>query len=355
MAKRDYYEVLGVGRDATEEDIKKCYRKLAVRYHPDKNPGDKAAEEKFKEASEACEVLRDPEKRQIYDRYGHEGLSGAGFRGFSGFEDIFSSFGDIFEDIFGFTGGTRRSRSGARSGADLRYDLNITFMEAVTGVEKEITIEKFIGCTNCGGTGSSPGTSPDICHRCRGMGQVTQSSGFFSISTTCPDCRGEGKIIRNPCTSCLGSGREKTKKQAGIKIPAGVDTGSRLRLRGEGEDGKFGGPSGDLYVFIHVQPHELFQRDGADIYCQLPVSIVQATLGSTIDVPTLQGSEKLKIAKGTQSGKIYRLKGKGIPHLRGFGKGDQVIQLLVKIPTNLNKKQEELLREFARAGGESAS
>lgn len=355
MAKRDYYTILGVEKNAKEEDIKRSYRRLAMRYHPDKNPGDREAEEKFKEASEAYEVLRDPEKREIYDHYGHEGLSGTGFRGFSGFEDIFASFGDIFEDVFGFTGGTRRSRTAGRPGADLRYDLKISFMEAVTGAEKEIIIEKHESCNTCGGNGAAPGTAPETCPRCRGMGQVRQSSGFFSISTTCPDCRGEGSRIKNPCRSCLGSGRVRTSKKTHLKIPAGVDSGSRLRLRGEGEEGKFGGQRGDLYVFIHVESHELFQRDGSDIYCQIPVSMTQAALGATLEIPTLNGEEKLKIPKGTQSGKIFRLKGKGIPYLRGFGKGDQIVQLIVKIPTNLNKKQEELLREFARAGGEKLS
>lgn len=355
MAKQDYYKVLGVDRNASEEEIKKSYRRLAMRFHPDKNPGDKEAEEKFKEASEAYEVLRDAEKREIYERYGHEGLSGAGFRGFSGFEDIFTSFGDIFEDIFGFAGGSRKSRTAARPGSDLRYDIHISFMEAVTGSEKEITIERYENCKVCGGSGAAPGTAPETCPRCRGMGQITQSSGFFSISTTCPDCRGEGRRVRNPCRQCLGSGRAKTQKRTNLKIPAGVDNGSRLRLRGEGEEGKSGGAFGDLYVFIHVEPHEFFQRDGFDVYSQVPISMAQAALGATIDILTLQGEEKLKVPKGTQNGRIFRLKGKGIPHLRGFGRGDQIVQLVVRIPTHLNKKQEELLREFAKAGGESLS
>jgi len=352
MAKRDYYAILDVDRTATEEDIKKSYRKLAMQHHPDKNPGDKEAEERFKEASEAYEVLRDSDKRRIYDQYGHEGLSGAGFRGFSGFEDIFSSFGDIFEDVFGFSGAGRRSRSAARAGADLKYDLNISFMEAVNGVEKKVTLDKYENCKNCGGSGSAPGTAPEICSRCRGTGQVTQSSGFFSISTTCSDCRGEGRVIKNACRECYGSGKVKVKKEMSLKIPSGVDTGSRLRLRGEGQEGTAGGPSGDLYVFIHVEPHEFFQRDGSDVHCQIPISITQATLGGIIEVPTLQGQEKLKIPRGTQSGKIFRLKGKGIPHLRGYGKGDEIVHLSVRIPTNLNRRQEELLKEFAKAGGE---
>jgi len=351
MTKKDYYEILGIDRNASEDDIKRSYRRLALKFHPDKNPGNKEAEEKFKEASEAYEVLRDSEKRELYNRFGHEGLSGAGFRGFSGFEDIFSSFGDIFEDIFGFTG-SRRSRTGARAGADLRYDLNISFMDAVFGAEKDIDLEKYESCNECQGTGAAPGTSPEICPRCRGTGQVTQSSGFFSISTTCPQCRGEGRIIRNPCKKCLGSGRVRVAKKVHLKIPGGVETGSRLRLRSEGEEGKLGGPNGDLYVFLHVEPHEFFQRDGDDIYCQIPVSITQAALGSSLEVPTVDGHETLKIPRGTQSGKVFRLKGKGAPHLRGYGRGDQIIQTVVKIPTHLNKKQEELLKEFARLSGE---
>lgn len=352
MAKKDYYEILGVSRGSGEDEVKRGYRRQAMRYHPDKNPGDKSAEEKFKEAAEAYEVLRDPEKRQIYDRYGHEGLNGSGFRGFSGFEDIFSSFGDIFEDVFGFTG-ARRSKTAARAGADVRYDLKISFLHAVNGVEKDITIERYENCKRCSGSGAAPGTAPEVCPRCRGMGQVTQSSGFFSISSTCPDCRGEGRVIRNACPDCLGAGKVKVNRNVHIKVPAGVDTGSRLRLRGEGQEGKYGGPSGDLYVFIHVEPHEFFQRDGTDVYCRIPISVTQAALGATIEIPTLQGSEKLKIPKGTQSGKMFRLKGKGVPHLRGFGRGDEIVQITVTTPTNLNKRQEELLREFAKAGGES--
>jgi len=351
MTKRDYYEILGISRNASEEEIKKSYRKLAMRHHPDRNPGNKEAEEKFKEASEAYEVLRDPEKRDLYDNYGHEGLSGAGFRGFSGFEDIFSSFGDIFEDVFGFTG-SRRSRAAARAGADLRYDLTITLMESAFGTAKEIDVEKFDICGECRGSGAEPGTSPEVCPRCRGSGQVTQSSGFFTISTTCPQCRGTGRILKKPCRVCLGAGRVRVKKKVQLKIPPGVETGSRLRLRGEGEEGQPGAPSGDLYVFIHVQEHEFFKRDGDDIYCQVPISITQAALGGSVEVPTLEGNEHLKIPRGTQSGKVFRLKGKGIPHLRGYGRGDQVIQTIIKVPTHLTRRQEELLKEFAKISGE---
>jgi molecular chaperone DnaJ len=352
MIKRDYYEVLDIERHATDDEIKKNYRRLAMQYHPDRNPGDKEAEDKFKEAAEAYEVLSDAQKREIYDRYGHEGLSNSGFHGFSGFEDIFSSFGDIFGDVFGFSNGRSRSRTAARVGSDLRYDLKISFMDAAFGITKEIDVEKLDRCRACKGTGASAGTTPEACPRCRGRGQVTQSSGFFSISSTCPQCRGQGQIIAHPCQSCRGAGREKTSKLVQVKIPAGVDTGSRLRLRGEGEQGEHGGPNGDLYVFLYVEEHEFFKRSESDVYCRIPISFVQAALGANLEVPTLIGSEKLKIPRGTQSGKIFRIKGKGIPHLRGFGCGDQIIEVVVAVPTNLNKRQEELLKEFAHISGE---
>jgi molecular chaperone DnaJ len=352
MIKRCYYEVLGVERNATEEDIKKNYRKLAMQYHPDRNSGDKEAEEQFKEAAESYEVLSDREKRDIYDRYGHEGLINTGFRGFSGFEDIFSSFGSIFEDVFGFSNGRSRSRTAARAGNDLRYDMKISFMDAAIGLARDIEVPKYETCGDCRGTGAAAGTSPEICRRCQGRGQVTQSSGFFSISSTCPGCRGEGRIIKEPCRPCTGTGRKQITRTVNIKIPAGVETGSRLRLRSEGEQGSHGGPSGDLYVFIHVEPHEFFERNGADLYCRVPISFVQAALGATIEVPTLMGNEKLKIPRGTPSGKTFRLRGKGIAHLRGSGRGDQIIETVVTIPAQLNRKQEELLREFAQLSSE---
>lgn len=351
--KNDYYEILGVDREASTDEIKKCYRKLAMQYHPDRNPGDKEAEEKFKEAAEAYEVLSDEGKRQLYDRYGHEGLNNSGFRGFSGVEDVFASFSDIFGDIFGFGGARSRSRTAARAGADLRYDLEISFMEAAFGTTRDIDVEKYETCEQCGGTGATPGTKPETCPRCRGRGQVTQTSGFFSISTTCPQCRGEGQIITDPCRNCRGSGRSKIRKTVSVKIPAGVEAGSRLRLRGEGEQGDYGGPHGDLYVFIEVNPHEIFQRSGDDVICRISISFIQAALGASIEVPTLNGTEKLKIPRGTQPGKIFRLKGKGIPHLRGYGRGDQILETIVIIPTDLNRKQEALLKEFAKLSGES--
>ena len=355
MERRDYYEILGVDQSASDDDVKKSYRRLAMQYHPDRNPGDKKAEEKFKEAAEAYEVLRDAEKRKIYDRYGHEGINGTGFRGFSGFDDIFTNFSDIFEDVFGFSGARTRTRSSVRQGADLRYDLKISFMDAVKGTSTQIELEKLERCTECSGTGAAAGTQPESCPRCAGRGTVTQSSGFFTISTTCPQCRGAGRVIKNPCKGCFGTGKARSRKIVSLKIPAGVETGSRLRLRGEGEEGDFGGPSGDLYVFIHVEPHEFFDRDGYDILCQIPISITQAALGATLEVPTVEGKESMKVPRGTQSGRVFRLKNKGVAHLKGLGRGDQVVQVLVKIPTNLTRKQEDLLKEFAKQAGESSS
>ena len=352
MMKRCYYEILEITRAAPVDEIKKSYRKMAMQYHPDRNPGDKEAEEKFKEAAEAYEVLSDQEKRSIYDRYGHEGLNGIGFKGFSGFEDIFSSFGDIFENIFGLNGGGRQQRSGKRSGADLRYDLEISLEDAALGKTTDVTIEKPVTCQVCQGQGTAPGTSPTTCSRCRGRGQVTQSSGFFSISVVCPQCQGRGSVIQSPCPSCLGGGKTAASKTLQLKIPPGVETGTRMRLRGEGEAGDLGGPHGDLYVFIAVREHEFFERSGNDIYCRVPISFVQAALGAKIEVKTLHGAEKIKIPKGTQSGHVFRLKGMGIPNLGESGCGDQIIEAQVVVPTNLNKKQEKLLGEFAKACGE---
>lgn len=351
MTKRDYYEILGVGKTASEEELKKCYRKIAMQFHPDKNPGNKQAEERFKEAAEAYEVLSDRQKREIYDAYGHAGLSNTGFQGFSGFDDVFSGFGDIFEDVFGFGRGHGRGRTrpAARAGADLRYDLKISFLDAAFGLTTTIDLEKLHPCQACGGTGSAPGTTPSTCPTCNGRGQVVQSSGFFTISSTCPHCNGHGKVIAKACQTCRGTGREKQRKTVELKIPAGVETGSRLRLRGEGEAGDQGGPNGDLYVFLQVEDHEFFVRSEDDIVCRVPISFVQASLGATIEVPTLKETEKIKIPRGTQTGQIFRLKGKGIPHLQGYGRGDQIIEVFVKIPTELTRKQEDLLREFEKA------
>ncbi|MFO7685235.1 MAG: molecular chaperone DnaJ [Desulfobacterales bacterium] len=344
--KRDYYDVLGVGRQASDAELKSAYRKLALQFHPDRNPGDRAAEEKFKEAAEAYEVLRDPQKRQLYDQYGHAGLENSGFTGFGGFEDIFSSFGSIFEDLFGMGGGRRNARNRSQRGNDLRYDLGLSFMEAAFGVEKAIEVEKREACAVCGGTGCEPGTSPETCSQCQGTGQVTRSQGFFTVRTTCPRCRGAGRTIAHACQHCRGNGQVMASRRVSVKIPAGVDTGSRLRLSGEGEAGFNGGPPGDLYVVIHVEAHDFFKRDGMDVICQVPVSMIQAALGSEISVPTLNGEKNLQIPKGTQFGDVFRFRGEGIPSLRNGNRGDQIIQVLVRTPTGLNRKQENLLKQF---------
>jgi molecular chaperone DnaJ len=345
--KRDYYEVLGVSRKAADDELKSAYRKLALQFHPDRNPGDKAAEEKFKEAAEAYEVLRDREKRALYDQFGHAGLEGTGFSGFGGFEDIFSSFGDIFEDFFGF-GSRGRARSRVQRGVDLRYDLTLDFMDAAFGTETEIEVAKLEACDLCSGKGTEKGYDPETCRQCGGSGQVTRTQGFFTVRTTCHQCRGSGMVITRPCPSCRGAGQIQAKKRVSVKIPAGVDNGSRLRLNGEGEAGAHGGPPGDLYVFIHVQPHEFFERRDNDIICRVTLSFVQAALGDTVAVPTLDGNKNLDIPKGTQPGDVLYLHGEGIPSLRTRKRGDQIIQVMIKTPTSLTKKQEELLREFAR-------
>ena len=344
--KQDYYEILGVQRDAANDDLKASYRKLALKYHPDRNPGDKAAEDKFKEAAEAYEVLRDPEKRGLYDQFGHAGLEGSGFSGFGGFEDIFSNLGDIFEDFLGF-GGRRRSATRAQRGADLRYDLTLGFMEAAFGTKTEIKVEKMEICPACNGDRCEPGTSPETCRQCGGMGQVTRNQGFFTVRSTCPVCRGEGQAIPHPCPTCRGNGQVAVAKKVSVKIPAGVDNGSRLRLTGEGEPGRQGGPQGDLYVFIYVKAHEFFQRRDNDIICTVPISFVQAALGDKIMVPTLNGDKKLRIPQGTQPGDVLIFTAEGIPSLRTGRRGDQIIQVDIKTPTHLSKKQEALLRDFA--------
>lgn len=346
--KRDYYEVLGLKRDASASEIKATYRKLALKYHPDKNPGNKEAEEKFKEAAEAYEVLRDEQKRSIYDQFGHQGLEGSGFSGFSGFEDIFSSFGDIFEDFFGFGSGRRSSQSRRHRGADLRYDLSLSFMDAAFGTEKELKVDKLETCPVCEGSACEPGTYPENCPQCNGMGQVSRNQGFFTVRTTCPQCRGTGRRIVSPCKHCSGRGQIQTTKTVSIKIPAGVDTGSRLRLSGEGESGQFGGTAGDLYIFIQVEPHDFFTRNNSDIICEIPISFIQAALGDEIKVPTLNGKKKLIIPKGTQPGDVFRFQGEGMPSLKNGSRGDQYIRVAIKTPTHLSKKQESLLKEFSK-------
>ncbi len=347
MPKRDYYEVLGVPKNAGEEDLKRAYRKLAMTYHPDKNPGDKEAEENFKEASEAYEVLRDKEKRDLYDRFGHEGLQGTGFRGFGGFEDIFSSFGDIFEDFFGLGG--RRQRNRARSGNDLRYDLELSLEEAFSGKEEEIVFHRWEKCESCQGSGAAAGHEPVVCSTCQGRGQVARSQGFFQISTTCPSCNGEGRIITHPCPDCRGGGKVKLKREITVKVPAGVDTGSRLRLRGEGEPGEFGGPPGDLFVVIRLEPHDFFTREGDHLLCEVPISFVQAALGAKIEIPVLgqDGGKEFNIPAGTQPGDILTITGEGMPTLRRDERGDLFTKITVKIPKKLTPRQKEILAEFA--------
>ena len=342
MSKRDYYEVLGVAKSATDDELKKAYRKLAMKYHPDRNPGDKASEEAFKEVSEAYEVLSDENKRQIYDRHGHEGLQrgGGGFGGGAGgFSDV---FGDVFADIFGGGGG----RGGPRRGADLRYLMELTLEEAVFGKTETIKLPAWDECHSCNGHGTGDGKKPKECPTCRGQGQVQVRQGFFVLQQTCPTCRGRGNAITDPCKVCRGVGKVKREKTLEVKIPAGVDTGDRIRLSGEGEPGEKGTQSGDLYVQINVKPHEFFERDGSDLYCTVPVSIVTATLGGDLEVPTLKGKAALKVPEGTQSGRSFRLKGQGVKSVRGGAQGDLICNLVVEVPVKLNGKQRELLKAF---------
>jgi molecular chaperone DnaJ len=355
MTKRDYYEILGVSRTASEDEIKKSYRKLAFQYHPDRNPGNPEAEDKFKEASEAYEVLHDGEKREVYDRYGHDGLQNSGFKGFSGFEDVFASFGGlggIFDELLGRGGRRGGGRSAGRAGADLRYDVHLTFEEAVFGTEKVLEFDKLETCIHCLGKRTAPGTRPVSCSACGGLGQVERRQGFFTLRTTCPTCRGDGVRITDPCPECRGVGVVQVPKKLSVKIPAGVDDGARLRLSGEGEEGSGGAPAGDLYVIIHVASHEFFERHGTDIHCQIPLSFPQAALGADIEVPSLHGNQTLTVPRGIQTGETLTLRGCGVPALRGEGRGHQVVHIVVKTPTHLNERQEELLREFATLDGE---
>ncbi|GAM08534.1 chaperone protein DnaJ [Geobacter sp. OR-1] len=352
--KRDYYEVLEVHKNASETEIKKAYRKLAIQFHPDKNAGDKAAEDKFKEVSEAYEVLSDPEKRAQYDRFGHAGVSGAGFGGAGFGFGAGTPFGDIFSDIFGdvFGGGGARQRGRGRRGDDLQYTLDISFEDAANGIETKIDVPYAKRCGTCNGSGAKPGTEPKTCPTCRGAGQVRFQQGFFSVSRTCSHCNGEGKILDNPCSTCRGSGSVKDTKTLSVKVPPGVETGNRLKVTGEGGQGTKGGTNGDLYVLINVKEHPIFSREGNDVICETPISFAQAALGSEIEIPTLDGKVSLKIPEGTQSGKIFRLRGKGIPVLQGYGRGDQLVVVRVETPTNLNRQQRELLEEFAKISSE---
>ena len=343
--KRDYYEVLGLGRNASKAEMKSAYRKLAIQFHPDKNPDNKEAEDKFKEASEAYEVLTNDSKRQIYDQFGHQGLEGAGHAGSRGFDDIFSNVGDIFEEFFGF--GNSGSRRRVQRGSDLRYDMAIDFMEAAFGTEKTIDIPRLDQCTECNGSGCQEGTSPETCQHCHGTGQFVQSQGFFKVKTTCPYCKGGGKTIPSPCYKCRGAGRVEITKKVQVKIPAGVDAGSKLRLTGEGEASPTSdGQPGDLYVVLKVKSHKFFKRDNTDIVCIVDISFVQAALGDEILIATLTGDKKLKIPKGTQYGDTFRFKGEGIASLRSGRRGDQIINVVVKTPKRLSQKQEKLLKEF---------
>ncbi|ANF56086.1 molecular chaperone DnaJ [Halotalea alkalilenta] len=350
MSKRDYYEVLGVDRSTDQKEIKKAYRRLAQKYHPDRNPDDDGAAAKFREVSEAYEVLSDQEKRAAYDQFGHAGVDGqaggfgaGGFgAGAGGFSDI---FGDVFGDIFG-AGGRGRGPNSAARGADLRYNLEIELEEAVAGTSVDIRIPRLAECGHCHGDGAEPGTKKRSCPTCNGMGQVRMQQGFFAVQQTCPSCHGRGEVVETPCVQCHGEGRVRETRTLSVKIPAGVDSGDRIRLNGEGEGGVNGGPSGDLYVQIAIKPHPIFERDGRDLYCEVPINFVDATLGGELEVPTLEGRVKLKIPPETQTGKQFRLRGKGVKPVRGGVPGDLMCKVVLETPVNLNESQKELLRAF---------
>ncbi|NLM72622.1 MAG: molecular chaperone DnaJ [Clostridiaceae bacterium] len=356
--KRDYYEVLGVSKSASNDEIKKAYRKLAKKYHPDVNPGDKDAEAKFKEINEAYSVLSDEEKRANYDRFGHAAFDGTGAGGFSGFDGFgFGGFEDIFETFMGGSfGRSRQRRNGPVRGSDLRYDLEISFEEAAFGTEKEISISRLQSCTTCKGTGAKPGTSTETCRRCNGTGQIRYSQstlfGQFVNVKTCDVCGGEGKIIKELCESCHGKGRVSKTSRISIKIPAGINENQTISLEGQGEAGLRGGPSGDLYVTIHIKPHPVFKREGYDVVCDIPISFVQAALGAEIDIPTIEGIEKYNIPEGTQTGTVFKLKGRGIKYLRSNNRGDQYFRVNVVVPKKLSQKQKEILRQFADVSGD---
>jgi len=350
VSKRDYYEVLGVSKTATDVEIKSAYRKLALKYHPDRNPGDQAAEEKFKESAEAYSVLADGDKRHLYDRYGHAGLGGAATGGFdptvfTGFEDILGGLGDIFGlgDVFG--GGRRRG--GVQRGADLRYDLEISFDEAAKGTETAVQIPRLESCETCSGSGAAPGSKATTCPQCQGRGQLRYQQGFFTVARTCGQCRGTGSVIAKPCTTCKGSGRVQKERKLTVRVPAGIATGQRLRLSGEGEAGGPGGPPGDLYVVIHVQEHPFFHRDGNDLYCEVPLNFPTLALGGEIRIPTLEGEEPFKVPEGTGSGQSFRLRGRGMPDVSGRGRGDLFVTVKVITPKKLSKEQKKLLEQLA--------
>ena len=345
MSKRDYYDTLGVNRNTQGEELKKAYRKLAMKYHPDRNPGDSSASEKFKEVTEAYEVLSDPSKKSAYDQFGHQGVSSSGFASSRSATDAFNDiFGDIFGDVFG---GDPFSRSGrSNRGSDLQYSLSIDLERAVKGATEKIRIPTLERCDECGGSGAEPGTEPSTCPSCQGAGQVRMQQGFFSISQTCRQCEGSGRVVTSPCKKCTGNGRVEKSKTLSVKIPAGVDSGDRIRLTGEGEAGPQGGSSGDLYVQINVYSHEVFERDGQHLYCEAPISFIDAALGAEIEIPTLDGKVKIKIPEGTQTGKLFRLKGKGVKKIRGSSVGDLLCRVIIETPQKLNTKQKELIKEL---------
>jgi molecular chaperone DnaJ len=359
MAKADYYQVLGVEKNASPEEIKRAYRRMAIKYHPDKNPGNKEAEAKFKECAEAYEVLSDPQKRKQYDQYGHEGLRGASMHDFSrmNVEDIFSMFG--FDDFFGsvFGGGGRRAgrRAGPVRGYDLETSVELTLDEVAHGTEKTIEFTRQDRCPTCNGTGAAPGTQPTRCPLCGGSGQVAKGGGFFQMVSTCPQCRGTGQVVKTPCPSCGGTGQVPKKRTVTIKIPRGVHEGQGIRVAGEGEPGRDGGPNGDLYCYVRIRPHEFLERDGNDLIAVVPISFTQAALGASIDVPTLDGTRQLRIPPGTQYGSVFRIRGQGLPDVRTGRTGDEMVQVTVEVPTNLNARQEELLREFAQTENKNVS
>jgi len=361
MSKRDYYEVLGVQKGASKEDVKKAYRKLAMQYHPDRNPDNPEAEAKFKEASEAADILINDDKRKRYDQFGHAGVNGQQGGGFGGggfqgdFGDLGDIFGDIFGDILGGGGRRRGGRSRGRAGNDLQMQVDLTFTEAAFGVEKEVSLQKNVTCGTCHGTGGRDGAKPTNCDMCGGMGEVRRQQGFFTVATSCPKCHGSGQTISDPCRTCHGAGTSKKKVNLAVKFPAGIDTGQRLKLTNEGDAGQGGGPNGDLYVVVNVLAHEMFERDAFDVYCKLPISFSQAALGADVEVPTLTGKVKVNIPAGTQSGKKMRLKSKGIEKLGGYGYGDQILDVHVETPTKLSTEQKDLLQRLQELENASSS
>jgi molecular chaperone DnaJ len=360
MAKQDYYELLGVSRSASADELKKAYRKLAMQYHPDRNPGDKDAEKRFKEVSEAYDVLKDDQKRAAYDRFGHAAFDGPGAGRAGGFDFAQGGFADIFEEMFGdFMGGNGR-RGGARSqpgrGADMRYNLEITLEDAFNGSQMTVRVPSSVTCEVCSGSGAEAGSQPVTCPTCSGSGRVRAQQGFFTVERTCPNCGGQGRVIKNPCRACSGSGRVRREKTLKVDVPAGVENGTRIRLAGEGEAGVRGAPNGDLYIFLSVKPHALFQRDGADLFCRAPISMAVAALGGPIEVPAIDGARaRINLPAGTQSGARFRLRGKGMSVLRSTQRGDMYVEVQVETPVNLTKRQRELLEEFEREGGGSSS